>query len=209
MAPEAAGPVSVAVLSDDRLTYEGAVAALAGFSCVRVLSRQNIREANVLVAFTDDVSDKTLERLEQISAIGQDMQVVLVMRSVTEPRLLRAIGLGVVSVVHTAEATFSDIAHAVVAAHIGHSDVPPQILSTLIRHLRRLEQRGPGAGVGLRPRDMTVLGLLSDGLDTAQIARRLSYSERTIKSIIHSIISTLGVSNRTHAVAYVIRAGLL
>ncbi|MET7898776.1 helix-turn-helix transcriptional regulator [Streptomyces mirabilis] len=113
------------------------------------------------------------------------------------------------SVVLRQQATFSDIAHAIVAARVGHSGVPPQILGTLIRHLRRLERRGPGAGVGLSPREMTVLGLLSDGLDTAQIARQLSYSERTIKSIIHAIINTLGVSNRTHAVAYVIRAGLI
>jgi DNA-binding NarL/FixJ family response regulator len=63
--------------------------------------------------------------------------------------------------------------------------------------------------LGLSAREISVLGLLSDGLDTAQIARRLNYSERTIKTIIHAIVNNLGVSNRTHAVAYVIRAGLL
>ncbi|MGW2933111.1 LuxR C-terminal-related transcriptional regulator [Streptomyces sp. NPDC001156] len=204
-----ASPIPVAVLCDDRLTYEGAVAALAGYPCVRVLCRANVRDADVLVTFADDVSDQVLERVEQISASRQDVQVVLVMKSVTEPRLIRAIRLGVVSVVLRQQATFSDIAHAVVAAHVGHADLPPQILGTLIRHLRRLERRGPGARAGLSPREMTVLGLLSDGLDTTQIARQLSYSERTIKTIIHSIITTLGVSNRTHAVAYAIRAGLM
>ncbi|MGY4929138.1 helix-turn-helix transcriptional regulator [Streptomyces sp. 900105755] len=209
MASGDAGPIRVAVLSDNRLTYEGAVAALAGFPCIRVLSWEDTPGPDVLVAFAADLSDQVLECVEEISASGEDVQFVLVTESVTEPRLIRAISLGVVSVVLRQEATFSDIARAVVTAHVGHSDVPPEILGTLIRHIKRLERRGHGAGAGLSSREVTVLGLLADGLDTARIAGRLGYSERTIKSIIHEIVNTLGVSNRTHAVAYAIRAGLL
>ncbi|MEU1198777.1 response regulator transcription factor [Streptomyces sp. NPDC005813] len=206
---ETAPLLSVAVVSEDQLTHEGATAALAVFPHIRVLPRGNEQDADILLAFADDVSDQVLKHVEQISARHQDARAVLVTDSITEPRLIRAISLGVASVVLRRTATFSEIADAAIAASIGHSDVPPHILGPLIRHMRRLERHGASVGAGLSPRDMTVLSLLSDGLDTAQIASRLSYSERTIKSIVHTIINTLGVSNRTHAVAYMIRAGFL
>ncbi|MET7898775.1 hypothetical protein [Streptomyces mirabilis] len=59
------------------------MAALAGFPCVRVLSPEDVRDADVLVAFADDVSEQILERVEQISASRKDVQVVLVMESVS------------------------------------------------------------------------------------------------------------------------------
>ncbi|GAA5023055.1 helix-turn-helix transcriptional regulator [Streptomyces siamensis] len=201
--------LSVAVVSEDQLTYEGATAALAAYPHIRVLPRGHEQDADVLLAFADDVSDQVLKHVQQISARHHDARAVLVTDSITEPRLIRAISLGVVSVVLRPTATFSEIADAAVAASIGNSDVPPHILGPLIRHMRRMERHGSRVAAGLSSRDMTVLSLLSDGLDTAQIARRLSYSERTIKSIVHAIINTLGVSNRTHAVAYMIRAGFL
>ena len=50
---------------------------------------------------------------------------------------------------------------------------------------------------------------LADGLDTADVGRRLFYSERTVKNIIHDVTSRLDLRNRAHAVAYAIREGLI
>jgi len=50
---------------------------------------------------------------------------------------------------------------------------------------------------------------LADGLDTSEIAGSLFYSERTVKNIIHDVTSRLELRNRTHAVAYAIREGLI
>jgi DNA-binding NarL/FixJ family response regulator len=56
---------------------------------------------------------------------------------------------------------------------------------------------------------MAVLRLLADGCDTAEVGRRLFYSERTVKNIIHDVTSRLELRNRVHAVAYAIREGLI
>ncbi|MEU4096222.1 response regulator transcription factor [Streptomyces sp. NPDC026673] len=205
----ACDPVSVVVLSEDRLTYEGAVAALSEYPGIRMLPWENHRSAQVLVAFSDDLSNRVLTVMGQVAESQPDIQVVLVAESVSEPRLMRAIGFGVVSVLLRERITFAHIGNAVAAVRKGHSDVPPELLRHLIRHIRRVDRTRTGDGYGLKPREITVLSMLSDGLDTAQIARRLNYSERTIKSIVHGIVIHLGVSNRTHAVAHVIRAGLL
>jgi DNA-binding NarL/FixJ family response regulator len=46
-------------------------------------------------------------------------------------------------------------------------------------------------------------------MDTAEIARALSYSERTVKNIVHAVTTRLQLRNRSHAVAYVVREGLI
>jgi DNA-binding NarL/FixJ family response regulator len=62
---------------------------------------------------------------------------------------------------------------------------------------------------GLAPREVEVLRLLADGLDTAEIARRLCYSERTVKNVVHDVTTRLQLRNRSHAVAYALREGLI
>jgi len=62
---------------------------------------------------------------------------------------------------------------------------------------------------GLTEREIGVLRLLAEGLDTIEVGRRLFYSERTVKNITHDVTSRLELRNRTHAVAYAIREGLI
>ncbi|MDQ1356070.1 MAG: hypothetical protein QOF20_2936 [Acidimicrobiaceae bacterium] len=62
---------------------------------------------------------------------------------------------------------------------------------------------------GLSPREIAVLRLVGEGLSADCIARRLAYSESTIKKTIHQIMRHLGARNRTHAVAIAIRTNLI
>ena len=61
----------------------------------------------------------------------------------------------------------------------------------------------------LSAREIDVLRLAADGFDTDEIARKLCYSRRTVANIVHSVIIRLNLNNRTHAVAYAIRVGLI
>ena len=54
-----------------------------------------------------------------------------------------------------------------------------------------------------------MLRLLADGWETAEIAARLNYSERSVKNIIHGVLGRHGLRNRTQAVAYALRSGVL
>jgi DNA-binding CsgD family transcriptional regulator len=62
---------------------------------------------------------------------------------------------------------------------------------------------------GLTERELGVLRLVADGLDTGEIAQQLAYSERTIKNIIHDITTRFHLRNRSHAVAFALRQGLI
>jgi DNA-binding CsgD family transcriptional regulator len=76
----------------------------------------------------------------------------------------------------------------------------------------------PGPGPAPRPRpvghvvtgrELDVLRLAGEGLTTVEIAERLGCSERTVKMALQAVLERFGLRNRTHAVAYAIRAGLI
>ena len=98
-------------------------------------------------------------------------------------------------------------------AAAGEGSLPPDLLGRLLRQVGQIQRpvlspRGLTVS-GLTEREVAVVRLLADGFDTAEIAGRLYYSERTVKNIIHDITSRLELRNRTHAVAYAIREGLI
>jgi DNA-binding NarL/FixJ family response regulator len=71
-----------------------------------------------------------------------------------------------------------------------------------------LSPRGLSFAV-LTDREIKVLKLLADGLDTTEVGCRLFCSERTVKTIVHDITSRLNLRNRTQAVAYALRQGVI
>ena len=54
-----------------------------------------------------------------------------------------------------------------------------------------------------------MLALMADGHSNAAIARALSCSEHTVKNVIYDLTARLQVRNRSQAVAFAIRAGII
>jgi DNA-binding NarL/FixJ family response regulator len=66
----------------------------------------------------------------------------------------------------------------------------------------------PRTGHDLSPRERDVLRLVAEGLPNKTIARRLGISEKTVKTHLTSVFTTLGVSDRTSAALWAQRNGL-
>ncbi|WP_331481928.1 response regulator transcription factor [Streptomyces rubrogriseus] len=79
---------------------------------------------------------------------------------------------------------------------------------TVLNRLKVLEAQRSRAPK-LNPREVDVLQLVAEGLSTAEVASHLNYSERTIKNVLHEVITRLNLRNRTQAVAWAIRSGQL
>jgi DNA-binding NarL/FixJ family response regulator len=60
----------------------------------------------------------------------------------------------------------------------------------------------------LTPREQEVLALLASGYSSAQVAHELVISPRTVGTHVQHILSKLGVSSRTQAVAFAHHVGL-
>ena len=98
-------------------------------------------------------------------------------------------------------------------AAAGDGTIPPDLLGRLLSQLRDLQSnvlspRGLTLA-GLAEREIEVLKLVAEGLDTGEIAEKLCYSERTVKNVLHHLTTRLQLRNRSHAVAYAMRNGLI
>ncbi|SDZ54433.1 regulatory protein, luxR family [Saccharopolyspora shandongensis] len=54
-----------------------------------------------------------------------------------------------------------------------------------------------------------MLRLLAEGWDTEEIGKKLCYSERTVKNVIHAMTSRLNLRNRPQLVAHGVRTGVI
>jgi DNA-binding NarL/FixJ family response regulator len=95
----------------------------------------------------------------------------------------------------------------------GDGTVPPDLLGRLLAQVGRVQRQvlSPRgfALTGLSRREADILRLIADGLDTAEIATTLAYSERTVKNVLHDVTSRLQLRNRSHAVAYALKQGMI
>ena len=57
--------------------------------------------------------------------------------------------------------------------------------------------------------DLEILSLLSQGLTTDAIARRVGVSERTVRRRLRSVADDIGVESSIEAVVHAVRAGLI
>jgi DNA-binding NarL/FixJ family response regulator len=85
------------------------------------------------------------------------------------------------------------------------SDVLPSGL------LARLVETGGMArqSAALTRREFQVLRFLAEGSGTREIAVRLAYSERTVKTVVHDLMVRMGCRTRAQAVAVAARRGLI
>jgi DNA-binding NarL/FixJ family response regulator len=198
--------VRVTVRALDAITSAGLVTCLSGDVTV------TDSEADVVVAGFDRLTPSSVALL-RATAADLRRPVVLVVNEIREVELLPAVECRVVAILPRAAAADGRLLQAIHTAAGGGADLPPNLLGQLIGQAERLHHEvlathGLTAS-GLSPREVDVLRLMADGLDTNEIAKNLSYSERTVKNIIYTITNRLQLRNRPHAVAYAMRAGII
>lgn len=204
--------IRVAVRATDPLSHAGLAGLLQPRPEFTVLGPADRDEAEVLVLSADRLSVGVVAMLRRSAAeIGPP--VVLVTQETGRTELLAAIQCRVVAVLPRTAATADRVAHSVLVAAAGGGVLSPALIGELLRYLeaRRRDVPAPDGpdGPGLTQREIDVLRLISEGFDTGEIAGKLRFSERTVKNVIYGVTRRLKLRNRSHAVAYALRTGLI
>ncbi len=204
--------IDVCVWAADPLSRAGTIAQLRGTAAVRVVDEEQAAEAAVALVVADDVDAEALRAIRSMRRLGGGGVALLVTR-LDDRGLLSAVEAGVGGVLRRSQATVGNVVSTIRSVAAGEGTLPPDLLARLLDQVGQLQRqvlapRGLTFS-GLTERELEVLRLLADGYDTSEVSGKLFYSERTVKNIIHDITSRLELRNRTHAVAYALKQGLI
>jgi NarL family two-component system response regulator LiaR len=98
-----------------------------------------------------------------------------------------------------------ELANAIRAAYDGKPTLAPEAAQALIHAAVKPDR----PDYGLTHREEEVLALMSEGMSNVDIAEKLYVSRSTVKFHVSSILSKLGVTSRTEAVAMALQQKLI
>jgi NarL family two-component system response regulator LiaR len=134
-----------------------------------------------------------------------DIQVIALTSFPEEDLVARALGAGAISYL-LKNVGADELAGAIRGAKAGRPTLAPEAARVLILRSRQPAQ---GQGHDLTPREREVLALMVKGLSNPEIAQQLLVGRSTAKFHVSSVLTKLGVSSRTEAVALALQQHLV
>jgi DNA-binding NarL/FixJ family response regulator len=203
--------IEIFISACDPVSREGIVGQLRGHPIYSVEER-DLHPRVVGLVVVDEIDEETARQIRSLKQNGLERVVVMATR-LEDGGLIAAVEAGACGFLRRGQSTAARLLDTIRAAAAGDGALPPDLIGRLMDQVGRLQRqilnpRGP-TFTGLTEREIKVLKLLAEGLDTGEVGRQLFLSERTVKNIVHDMTSRLNLRNRTHAVAYALRQGLI
>ena len=150
-----------------------------------------------------------LELLSHLRNGSSAVRTLLLVASIEQAQVIKALGLGVRGIV-LKESPTPLLLKSIRTVMTGQHWVGRDMVSALVEAL--VEQHGPPApktGFGLTQRELGVLALIVAGYVNRDIAGRLGIAEGTVKHHLTSIFDKTGTSNRLELALFTINHRLL
>jgi DNA-binding NarL/FixJ family response regulator len=138
--------------------------------------------------------------------------VIVCTSDCSQENVLAAMQAGAIGFLRKDTLTMEGLSAAVQAAASGAGVVTPELLGSLVKSAAA-EANGGSNGrphtATLTDREQQVLALIAAGHPTREVAAELCYSERTVKNVLHDVVTKLNARSRSQAVAFAVREGLI
>lgn len=141
--------------------------------------------------------------IREIHAAQPEIQIIALTSFPEEDLVQRALESGAISYL-LKNVGADELADAIRRARAGQSTLAPEAAQVLVQRARQ-----PAQGHDLTQREREVLALMVKGLSNPEIAERLIVGRSTAKFHVSSVLTKLGVSSRTEAVALALQLRLV
>lgn len=207
-------PISVMIVDDHAVVRSGLAAFLLVYDDLDLVAEAGggeealrlCREKQPQVVLMDLVMPGMdgVEATRKIKEEHPATQVVVLTSYRDEERVQGALQAGAIGYL-LKDVTADDLAAAIRSAHAGKPTLAPEATRALIRAATKPQ----APTFDLTARELEVLELMVRGLSNNQIAEELVIGLSTAKFHVSSILSKIGASSRTEAVAMAIRHDLV
>ncbi len=202
-------PIRILVVEDHHVVRQGLVALIKTVPDMTVVA-EAADGSQAVQLFHQHRPDVTLMDLrlpglggvEAITEIRQDFPAARIIVLTTfdgDENIFRALQAGARGYL-LKDMFGEELMQAIRTVHAGKTSIPPPIAQRLAERM---------GGPSLTNRELEVLKLVVVGKSNKNIGATLSISEATVKTHINSILSKLGVSDRTQAATTALQRGIV
>ena len=209
-------PVTVIVISEDRIFREALEASLARQEGLHVVAAGQGADgggADVVLIDAGFDPEAALARTWESYAEWPDSEVIAVGFDHEDESVVDFIEAGARGYVLKG-ASPDDLLEVIRSVHQGRVSCSPQVMSSVLARINSLsrlrgEEPAPREVEPLTVREKEILELMAAGLGNKEIARRLRITVRTVKNHVHKILEKFQVHRRREAVRIAYDLGLL
>ena len=147
-----------------------------------------------------------VEAIRRLRALRPETRVLVLTSFLDDEKLFPAVRAGAAGYL-LKDVEPAELVRAIRTVADGEAQLHPAVAARLMEEFSDTER--PVAEEALTAREREVLLLIARGLPNKQIALELGIAEKTVKTHVSSILSKLGLTDRTQAALYAVRAGLI
>ena len=201
--------IRILTVDDHPLVRQGIAALISAESDLELVAEAaNGREA--ILQFRTHRPDVTLMDLQMpemngVDAIGAirgefpDAHIIVLTTYAGDAHAMRALKAGARAYL-LKNTLHRELLETIRAVHAGRKNLSPEVSFLIAEHV---------SDDPLSAAEMRVLRLIADGKANKEIAIALSLREETVKAHVRSILSKLGVKDRTHAAMVGLKRGII
>lgn len=203
----------ILIVDDHEVVRRGLIAMLESYEDIEVVGEAGSADEGVRRTGLDDpnvvvmdvrMQDKSgVEGCREIRARFPDVKVMMLTSYADEEALMASIMAGASGYV-LKRIKGTELVDNIRKVADGQSLLDPSMVERLFDRLRTGKKEDPLLGQ-LTDQERVLIGHIAEGLTNRQIAETMFLAEKTVKNYVSSILTKMGMSNRSEAAAYVAR----